>query len=89
MDMSQFSTPRHAVAVIGAACSGAEAAETFANAGVFAVVFDQNARPFGKIEDGLPRWHAKQRRDRSRRHAERQTVQHLRRAVPRVQFFGG
>ena len=61
MDMSQLSTPRHAVAVVGAACSGAEAAETFANAGVFTVVFDQNARPFGKIEDGLPRWHANQR----------------------------
>jgi ferredoxin--NADP+ reductase len=61
MDKSQLSTPRHAVAVIGAACSGAEAAETFANAGVFTVVFDQNARPFGKIEDGLPRWHANQR----------------------------
>jgi NADPH-dependent glutamate synthase beta subunit-like oxidoreductase len=61
MDMSQLSTSRHAVAVVGAACSGAEAAETFANAGVFTVVFDQNARPFGKIEDGLPRWHANQR----------------------------
>jgi len=61
MDKSLLSTPRHAVAVVGAACSGAEAAETFANAGVFTVVFDQNARPFGKIEDGLPRWHANQR----------------------------
>jgi ferredoxin/flavodoxin---NADP+ reductase len=61
MDKSLLATPRHAVAVIGAACSGAEAAETFANAGVFAVVFDQNARPYGKIEDGLPRWHANQR----------------------------
>jgi ferredoxin/flavodoxin---NADP+ reductase len=61
MDMSQLATPRHAVAIVGAACSGAEAAETFSNAGVLAVVFDQNARPFGKIEDGLPRWHANQR----------------------------
>jgi NADPH-dependent glutamate synthase beta subunit-like oxidoreductase len=61
MDKSLLETPRHAVAVIGAACSGAEAAETFADAGVFTVVFDQNARPFGKIEDGLPRWHANQR----------------------------
>lgn len=61
MDKSVLSTPRHAVAVIGAACSGAEAAETFSQAGVFTVVFDQNARPFGKIEDGLPRWHANQR----------------------------
>jgi ferredoxin--NADP+ reductase len=61
MDKTQLAIPRHAVAVIGAACSGAEAAETFANAGVYTVVFDQNPRPFGKIEDGLPRWHANQR----------------------------
>lgn len=61
MDKNALSVPRHAVAVIGGACSGAEAAETLANAGVMTVVFDQNARPFGKIEDGLPRWHANQR----------------------------
>jgi len=61
MDQSYLDTPRHAVAVIGGACSGAEAAETFAKAGIMAVVFEQNARPFGKIEDGLPRWHARQR----------------------------
>jgi len=27
------------------------------------VVIEQNPRPYGKIEDGLPRWHVKQRRD--------------------------
>jgi ferredoxin--NADP+ reductase len=26
-------------------------------------VFEQNPRPYGKIEDGLPRWHVKQRLD--------------------------
>src|SRR5262249_5305019 len=26
-------------------------------------VIEQNPRPFGKIEDGLPRWHVKQRKD--------------------------
>jgi NADPH-dependent glutamate synthase beta subunit-like oxidoreductase len=26
-------------------------------------VFEQNPRPYGKIEDGLPRWHVKQRKD--------------------------
>lgn len=61
MDADYFSQPRHAVAVIGGACAGAEAAEILAQAGIYTVVFDQNARPFGKIEDGLPRWHAKQR----------------------------
>lgn len=51
------SAPRHAVAICGAAVSGAEAAAAFAARGIAAIVFEQNARPYGKIEDGLPRWH--------------------------------
>jgi len=51
----------HAVAVIGAATAGAEVASRLAERGVLVTVFEQNARPFGKIEDGLPRWHAKLR----------------------------
>jgi NADPH-dependent glutamate synthase beta subunit-like oxidoreductase len=54
--------PRHVIAVIGGATAGAEAAGILAERGVSAVVFEQNARPYGKIEDGLPRWHAKLRR---------------------------
>lgn len=61
MDPQILQTPRHAVAVIGGACSGSECAEILANAGCYVTVFEQNARPFGKIEDGLPRWHARQR----------------------------
>jgi len=30
--------------------------------GVLVVVFEQNPRPYGKIEDGLPRWHVKVRK---------------------------
>ena len=37
--------------------AGAEAAGALAASGAEVVVFDQNARPYGKIEDGLPRWH--------------------------------
>jgi len=33
-----------------------------AERGVIVVVFEQNPRPYGKIEDGLPRWHVKLRR---------------------------
>ena len=50
------------MAVIGGAVAGAELAGTLAEAGVEVVVFDQNARPYGKIEDGLPRWHGALRR---------------------------
>ncbi len=52
---------RHLVAIFGGAVSGAEAAHQLAQRGVRSVVFEQNALPYGKIEDGLPKWHAKLR----------------------------
>lgn len=54
--------PRHAVAIIGGATAGAEVAGALASRGVEVVVFEQNPRPYGKIEDGLPRWHVALRR---------------------------
>ena len=54
---------RHVIAVMGAATAGSEIAQVLAARGALVIVFEQNARPYGKIEDGLPRWHAKQRRD--------------------------
>ncbi len=63
MSQVQTSTPRHAVAVIGAATAGSEIAAILAARGSLVIVIEQNARPFGKIEDGLPRWHVKQRQD--------------------------
>ncbi|MEM6531746.1 MAG: FAD-dependent oxidoreductase [Myxococcota bacterium] len=50
-----------AVAVVGGATAGAEVAFKLAEAGATVVVFEQNRRPYGKVEDGLPRWHAAQR----------------------------
>jgi ferredoxin--NADP+ reductase len=47
----------HLVAVIGGATAGAEVASRLADRGVSVSVFEQNVRPYGKIEDGLPRWH--------------------------------
>jgi len=47
----------HYVAVIGGATAGAEVASRLADRGVAVFVFEQNTRPYGKIEDGLPRWH--------------------------------
>lgn len=41
--------------------SGAEAANQLAQKGIRCIVFDQNLLPYGKIEDGLPKWHAKLR----------------------------
>jgi NADPH-dependent glutamate synthase beta subunit-like oxidoreductase len=56
-----WAAPRHVVAICGGAVSGAEAAAYCASRGLLAIVFEQNARPYGKIEDGLPRWHDKLR----------------------------
>lgn len=50
-------SPRHVVAICGAAVAGSEAAAAFAARGIATIVIEQNARPYGKIEDGLPRWH--------------------------------
>ena len=47
----------HAIAVIGGATAGAEMADRLASEGAFVAVFEQNVRPYGKVEDGLPRWH--------------------------------
>lgn len=55
--MSSSQQPTHAVAVIGGATAGAEVASRLAERGIEVTVFDQNPRPYGKIEDGLPRWH--------------------------------
>lgn len=51
----------HVVAIFGGAVSGAEASHQLSQRGIRSVVFDQNKLPYGKIEDGLPKWHAKLR----------------------------
>lgn len=52
---------QHLVAIFGGAVAGAEAAFQLAERGIRSVVFEQHLLPYGKIEDGLPRWHAKLR----------------------------
>lgn len=56
-----MTAPSHLVAIFGGAVSGAEAAAQFTQRGIPCVVFDQNTLPYGKIEDGLPKWHVKLR----------------------------
>jgi NADPH-dependent glutamate synthase beta subunit-like oxidoreductase len=50
------------VAIVGGAIAGSVAAEILADRGIRVAVFEQNKRPYGKIEDGLPRWHVEQRK---------------------------
>ena len=66
--MTTPNSSQHIVAVIGGATAGAEVASRLAEAGIRVVVFEMNPRPYGKIEDGLPRWH------HGLRHKEYETV---------------
>lgn len=59
--MSFKESGHHFIAVFGGAVAGAEAANQLAKRGFRVVVFDQGMLPYGKIEDGLPKWHAKLR----------------------------
>ncbi len=60
-------TPQHVVLIAGGAVSGSEAAAQLASRGVRCIVLEQNERPYGKIEDGLPRWHVNLRRQEERK----------------------
>ena len=55
------------IAVVGGAVAGSEAAALAASAGAKVVVIERNARPYGKIEEGLPRWHDKLREQEYKR----------------------
>ncbi|MFQ6673424.1 MAG: hypothetical protein ACE5GH_01410 [Fidelibacterota bacterium] len=50
------------VAVVGGAVAGSEAVYQLTQRGIRCVVIEQNDLPYGKIEDGLPKWHVKQRK---------------------------
>lgn len=62
-EVTSQAAQRHVVAVVGAATAGAEIARIMAERGALVAVIEQNPRPYGKIEDGLPRWHVQQRKD--------------------------
>jgi ferredoxin--NADP+ reductase len=62
LSSSTKASGRKVVLVVGCAVAGSEAVAQFAQQGILTIAIEQNARPYGKIEDGLPRWHVKQRR---------------------------
>lgn len=59
--MSIKESGHHFIAIFGGAVAGSEAAYQLSRHGFRVVVFDQGMLPYGKIEDGLPKWHAKLR----------------------------
>jgi NADPH-dependent glutamate synthase beta subunit-like oxidoreductase len=46
---------------VGGGVAGSEAAARLAERGIYSVVVEMDSLPYGKIELGLPKWHAKQR----------------------------
>jgi NADPH-dependent glutamate synthase beta subunit-like oxidoreductase len=65
--MTMTHRPYHFVGIVGGAIAGSVAAEILADNGIHVLVIEQNKKPYGKIEDGLPRWHLEQRKQEYRR----------------------
>ncbi|MDB4286081.1 FAD-dependent oxidoreductase [bacterium] len=75
-----MANPDHYIAVIGGAVSGAEAAHQLTQKGIKVAVFEQNNLPYGKIEDGLPKWHVRLRdkeEDRINRKLNHEMIEYL------------
>jgi len=53
--------PAHVACVVGGGIAGSEAVARLVERKIHSVVFEMEALPYGKIELGLPKWHAKQR----------------------------
>ncbi len=75
----------HFVAVFGGAVAGSEAAHQLAQRGFRVIVFDQGILPYGKIEDGLPKWHDKLRDKEERKINEKLNHPNIR-FVPGIQL---
>ena len=80
-----MSDSKHMVAIFGGAVSGAEAAYQLSQKGISVFVFDQNTLPYGKIEDGLPKWHVKLR-DKEEKKINEKLSHPLVTYVPNVQL---
>jgi ferredoxin--NADP+ reductase len=56
-----MSKPGYFVAIIGSGVAGSEAAFQLSKRGINVALFEQHKLPYGKIEEGLPKWHVKLR----------------------------
>ncbi len=66
--------PSRMVAVVGGGVAGAEAAFQLFQRGIRVVLFDPDLLPYGKLEEGLPKWHYKLR-DREEEKIDRKLQQ--------------
>jgi len=81
----QSKKKRHYVAVVGGGVSGSEAASMLAEQGVNVVVIDQNTLPYGKLEDGLPKWHHNLR-DKQEKEIDRKLDKENIRFIPKLKI---
>jgi hypothetical protein len=58
---------QYIVAIIGGGISGSEAALQLSLRGISCILFEQHNLPYGKIEEGLPKWHIKLRDQEERK----------------------
>lgn len=75
--------PGYYVAVFGGAVAGSQAADLLAKRGIYTAVFEQNTLPYGKIEDGLPKWHVKLR-DKEERKTDQRLSQDYVQFIPKT-----
>ncbi len=83
LDLSQKES--HYVAIIGGGVSGSEAADMLSELGIRVLVFDQNTLPYGKLEDGLPKWHVGLR-DRQEAEIDKKLDQDGIRFIPNIKI---
>ena len=83
--MIEKSNKKHYIAIIGGSISGSEAALILAEKGYKVVVFEMNDLPYGKIEDGLPKWHINLRNKQEKNIDQKLDHQNIR-YVPNVKI---
>lgn len=69
--------PGYFVGIIGGGVAGSEAAYQLSKRGIYSVIFEQHALPYGKIEEGLPKWHIKLRNQEEKKIDDKLSQPHV------------
>jgi ferredoxin--NADP+ reductase len=80
-----MSDPGHFVAIIGSGVAGSEAAYHLSQKGIQVALFEQHRLPYGKIEEGLPKWHVKLRNQEEKKIDDKIQSPHIH-YIPKVRL---
>jgi ferredoxin--NADP+ reductase len=69
--------PGYFVVIIGGGVAGSEAAYQLSKRGIYSAIFEQHALPYGKIEEGLPKWHIKLRNQEEKKIDDKLSQSHV------------